>query len=61
MSGLAKRYGHIVLHIKLTQSTPYSLVYRVEAVLPLELQIPSLRVAIQEGLTNEKNAKLHLA
>ncbi|GAA0149118.1 hypothetical protein LIER_08377 [Lithospermum erythrorhizon] len=28
-----------------TQSTPYALVYGVEAVLPLELQIPSLRNA----------------
>ena len=29
-----------------TQATPYSLVYKVEAVLPLECQIPSLRIAI---------------
>ena len=29
-----------------TQATPYSLVYGVEAVLPLERQIPSLRIAI---------------
>ncbi|XP_019180259.1 PREDICTED: uncharacterized protein LOC109175453 [Ipomoea nil] len=44
-----------------TQSTPYSLVYGVEAVLPLERQIPSLRLAIQEGLTDEENAKLRLS
>ncbi|XP_019189147.1 PREDICTED: uncharacterized protein LOC109183499 [Ipomoea nil] len=44
-----------------TQSTPYSLVYGVEAVLPLERQIPSLRLAIQKGLTDEENAKLRLA
>ncbi|XP_019173405.1 PREDICTED: uncharacterized protein LOC109168981 [Ipomoea nil] len=43
------------------ESTPYSLVYGVEAVLPLEHQIPSLRLAIQEGLTNEENVKLRLA
>ena len=43
-----------------TQPTPYSLVYGVEAVLPLERQIPSLRIAIQEGLTNEENARLRL-
>uniref|UniRef100_A0A803LR38 Integrase catalytic domain-containing protein n=1 Tax=Chenopodium quinoa TaxID=63459 RepID=A0A803LR38_CHEQI len=30
-----------------TQPTPYSLVYGVEVVLPLEVQIPSLRIAIQ--------------
>ena len=43
-----------------TQAIPYSLVYGVEAVLPLERQIPSLRIAIQEGLTNEENARLRL-
>ncbi|KAL0444586.1 UNVERIFIED_CONTAM: hypothetical protein Slati_2181300 [Sesamum latifolium] len=43
-----------------TQSTPYALVYGVEAVLPLEQQIPSLRIAIQEGLTEEENACLRL-
>ena len=43
-----------------TQVMPYSLVYRVEAVLPLERQIPSLRIAIQEGLTGAENAKLRL-
>ncbi|XP_019157182.1 PREDICTED: uncharacterized protein LOC109153774 [Ipomoea nil] len=32
-----------------------------QAVLPLERQIPSLRLAIQEGLTDEENAKLRLA
>ena len=44
-----------------TQSTPFTLVYGVEAVLPLELQIPSLRIAIQEGLTEDENHKLRLA
>ena len=43
-----------------TQATPYSLVYGVEAVLHLERQIPSLRIAIQEGLTGEENTKLRL-
>ena len=28
--------------------------------MPLERQIPSLRITIYEGLTNEDNAKLHL-
>ncbi|KAL0394676.1 UNVERIFIED_CONTAM: hypothetical protein Slati_4433800 [Sesamum latifolium] len=42
-----------------TQSTPYALIYGVEAVLPLEQQIPSLRIAIQ-GLTEEENARLRL-
>ena len=43
-----------------TQATPYSLVYGVEVVLPLESQIPSLRMAIQEDLTDKENAKLRV-
>ena len=43
-----------------TQATPYSLVFGVEAVLPFERQIPYLRLAIQEWLTKEKNARLRL-
>ncbi|KAG9444536.1 hypothetical protein H6P81_015876 [Aristolochia fimbriata] len=44
-----------------TQSTPYSLVYGSEAVLPLEVQLPSLRIAVREGLTTEECAQLRLA
>ena len=36
------------------------MVYGVEVVLPLECQIPSLRIAIQEGLSNEDNVRLRL-
>ena len=43
-----------------TQATPYSLVYGVEVVLPLECQIPSLRIAIHEGLSNDDNVHLRL-
>ncbi|XP_068328201.1 uncharacterized protein [Pyrus communis] len=43
-----------------TPATPYSLVYGVEVVLPVESQIPSLRMAIQEGLIDKENAKLRL-
>ncbi|XP_015075475.1 uncharacterized protein LOC107019515 [Solanum pennellii] len=42
-------------------SNTTSLAFGVEAVLPLERQIPSLRLAIQEGLTEEENARLRLA
>ncbi|XP_070045337.1 uncharacterized protein [Nicotiana tomentosiformis] len=42
-----------------TQATPYLLVYVVEAVLLLEQQILSLRIAIQ-GLMSEENAQLCL-
>ncbi|XP_070001979.1 uncharacterized protein [Nicotiana sylvestris] len=43
-----------------TQATPYPLIYGVEAVLPLKRQIPSLQLVIQEGLTDEENARLRL-
>ena len=41
-----------------TQATPYSLVYGCEAVLPLEIQLPSLRVAIYEELTQDEQIQL---
>jgi len=44
-----------------TQSTPYALVYGVEAMLPLEIQIPSLRITIQEGFHRDENNQLQLA
>ena len=44
-----------------TQATPFSFVYGVEIVLQLEKQIPSLRIAVQEGLTKKSNAQLRLA
>jgi len=33
-----------------TGATPYSLVYGMEAVVPLEVEIPSLRVLMESGL-----------
>ncbi|KAM2197359.1 hypothetical protein ACFX1Q_000771 [Malus domestica] len=53
-------WAYRITHRTPTQATPYSLVYGVKAILPLESQIPSLRVAIQEGLTDEENVKLRL-
>jgi hypothetical protein len=41
-----------------TQVTPYSLVYGSEAVLPLDVQLPSLRVAIQDELTKDEQVQL---
>ncbi|XP_020681907.1 uncharacterized protein LOC110099160 [Dendrobium catenatum] len=43
-----------------TKATPYSLVFGVEAVLPLEIELPSHRVAIQNDLTQEQNARLRM-
>ena len=43
-----------------TQIILYSLVYGVEVVLPLECQISSIRIVIQEGLSDEDNVRLCL-
>ena len=68
--GKSKRYWHERVEEALwaycttyqtpTQATPYSLVYRVEVVLPLKHQNPSLIIAIQESLSNEENVRLRL-
>jgi len=44
-----------------TQLTAFALVYGVEAIWPLKLQIPSLRIPIQEGLTEDENHKRRVA
>ena len=36
-----------------TGATPYSLVYGMEAVLPIEVQIPSLRIMKDAGLSED--------
>ncbi|XP_070056516.1 uncharacterized protein [Nicotiana tomentosiformis] len=54
-------WAYRMTHRTPTQATPYSLVYEVEAIFPLERQIPSLRLVIQEGITDEENAQLRLA
>ena len=43
-----------------TQATPYSLVYGTEAILPLEVEIPSLRVALQYKTTDEERKRIRL-
>ncbi|TYK27554.1 uncharacterized protein E5676_scaffold22G00230 [Cucumis melo var. makuwa] len=53
-------WAYRTTHRTPTGVTPYSLVYGVEVVLPLEREIPSLRMAVQEGLTTEDNVKLRL-
>ena len=37
-----------------------SMVYNDEVVLPLECQISSLKIIIQEGISNENNVHLYL-
>jgi transposase InsO family protein len=41
-----------------TQATPYSFVYGSEVVLPLEVQLPSLRVIVHEEITNDEQIRL---
>jgi len=43
-----------------TGNTSFSLVYECEAVIPLEIQIPSLRVALTTKMTDKDNHQLHL-
>ena len=42
------------------KATPFSLVYGYEAVLPLEIQIPSLRVALTAEMTTEEKHRQRL-
>jgi len=43
-----------------TKATPFALVYGCEVVLPLEIQIPSLRVFLTTEMTNEEKHRLRL-
>lgn len=40
--------------------TPYSLLFRGKAVLPLEMQILSLKVAVNEKIINERKVNMCL-
>ncbi|KAA0048243.1 uncharacterized protein E5676_scaffold265G001580 [Cucumis melo var. makuwa] len=53
-------WAYQTTHYTPTEVTSYSFVYGVEVVLPLEREIPSLRMAVQEGLTIEDNVMLRL-
>lgn len=41
-----------------TQSTPYSLVFGIEVVLLLEVELPALRVVIHDELTHDEQVRL---
>ena len=43
-----------------TKATPFALVYRCEVVLLLEIQIPSLRIALAAEMTDEEQHRLRL-
>ena len=53
-------WAYRTTHRTPTRVMPYSLVYEVEVVIRLKREIPSLRMAIQEGLIMEDNARLRL-
>ena len=53
-------YGPIARQFDPQQKLHHSLVYGCEAVLPLEIQIPSLRVALTTEMTNEEKHRLRL-
>ena len=40
-----------------THCTPFSLAFRLEAVMPMEFLVPSLRVVVQERLSEESLAE----
>jgi len=48
------------MHFSLPITTPFSLLYRCEAVLPLEIQIPSLCITLTTEMTNEEKHRLRL-
>lgn len=43
-----------------TGTTPFSLVHGCEVILPLEVEIPSLRVTLQDVLSDEDYRVAHL-
>ncbi|XP_038889171.1 uncharacterized protein LOC120079050 [Benincasa hispida] len=53
-------WAYQTTHHTSIEVTLYSLVYGIEVVLPLEREVPSLRITMLEGFTTEDNVKLHL-
>ena len=43
-----------------TRATPFSLVYRIEAVVPIEVEIPSLRVLMEAKLEMLNGSKFDM-
>ena len=47
-------HGYRTLARTTTGETPFSLVYGMEVILPVEVQIPSLRIMNEEGLGEDE-------
>ncbi|RDX75104.1 hypothetical protein CR513_45058, partial [Mucuna pruriens] len=52
-------HGYRISVCTSTGATPYSLVYGMEAILPLEVEIPSLRVLVESKLEEAEWAQAH--
>ncbi|KAJ1700958.1 hypothetical protein LUZ63_000737 [Rhynchospora breviuscula] len=53
-------WAYRITHRTATQATPYSLVYGTEAVLPIEVELPSLRIAMASEIPLTKQIQLRL-
>ncbi|KAJ3704585.1 hypothetical protein LUZ61_008290 [Rhynchospora tenuis] len=53
-------WAYRIMHRTPTQATPYSLVYGTEAVSPIEVELPSLRVAMASEVPLTKQIQLRL-
>ncbi|KAJ1704768.1 hypothetical protein LUZ63_004547 [Rhynchospora breviuscula] len=53
-------WAYRITHRTVTQATPYSLVYGTETVLPIEVELPSLRVAMASEIPLTKQMQLRL-
>ena len=53
-------YGHIKPAIRPAQSTPFRLAFGLEVVMPVEFQVPSLRIQVRERLPKGKSKQIQL-
>jgi hypothetical protein len=50
-------WAYITTYKVSTHTTPFSLVFGVEAILAMEFEVPSLRIAIDEWLDDSQSLK----
>ncbi|XP_058111586.1 uncharacterized protein LOC131254901 [Magnolia sinica] len=54
-------WAYRTTHHTATKAMSYSLVYGVEAVIPIEMQVASLRIVVHQSITDNENANIRLA